>query len=336
MTEKPPPRRFGGRTKSKAEQLGQMRGIEQAANVLDAPASADSGDMRQVPIDEVRVDPNNPRCLGIEWEMLQKGSEAFEDPVMRAEIEAIYGLAQTIRKEGQRSPIEVYRNGGVKRIVFGERRYWAVRLAELSTVKAIVLRTAPENVPLIQLIENIQHRQMPLYETILNIRMVVEREAEIGQPVKDATDLMERTGLGRASAYRYFRYVELPADVEGLLESRIIATHDDLTALLKHDTVAKRKEAIANYLADGSMSLAPTPDESPPRPKSRSKGRPKTTISLGSTRNPSVARHLLRKLDPKGDYESVDWEDIGSVATAWKGLLDKLELEFSGKRSPPS
>ena len=321
---------FGGGGKSKAEKLGQMRGIEQAAGVLDAPISPDSGDMRLVPIDEVRVDPNNPRRLNVDWETVQQELESIEDPDKRKEIETIQGLAQTIRRVGQRSPIEVVRDGGIKRVVVGERRYWAVRLAGLPSIKSIVLHAPPENVPLVQLIENIQRKEMPLWETILNIRLVVERENELGTPVKDATDLMDRAGLARTSAYRYWRYIDLPDDVEAVLENRSITTHDELTALLKIESPAKRKQALAQYLSGGPLSpkteTAKTDQDSATKPRGR--GRPKTTISLGSTKNPSVAQHLFKKLDPKGDYSDTDWDDVGAVSKAWRSLLTKLEKQL--------
>lgn len=321
---------FGGGGQSKAEKLGQMRGIEQAAGVLDAPISPDSGDMRLVPIDEVRVDPNNPRRLNVDWETVQQELESIEDPDKRKEIETIQGLAQTIRRVGQRSPIEVVRDGGIKRVVVGERRYWAVRLAGLPSIKSIVLHAPPENVPLVQLIENIQRKEMPLWETILNIRLVVERENELGTPVKDATDLMDRAGLARTSAYRYWRYIDLPDDVEAVLENRSITTHDELTALLKIESPAKRKQALAQYLSGGPLSpkteTAKTDQDSATKPRGR--GRPKTTISLGSTKNPSVAQHLFKKLDPKGDYSDTDWDDVGAVSKAWRSLLTKLEKQL--------
>ena len=321
---------FGGGGQSKAEKLGQMRGIEQAAGVLDAPISPDSGDMRLVPIDEVRVDPNNPRRLNVDWETVQQELESIEDPDKRKEIEAIQGLAQTIRRVGQRSPIEVVRDGGIKRVVVGERRYWAVRLAGLPSIKSIVLHAPPENVPLVQLIENIQRKEMPLWETILNIRLVVERENELGTPVKDATDLMDRAGLSRPTAYRYWRYIDIPSDVEAVLENRSITTHDELTTLLKIESPAKRKQAIAQYLSGGPLSpkTEPAKTDQSSKTKSRGRGRPKTTISLGSTKNPSVAQHLFKKLDPKGDYSDTDWDDVGAVSKAWRSLLTKLEKQL--------
>lgn len=316
------PRSFGAASR-KEQQLGAMRGIDRAAHALDAPISPDSGEMRLLPIDEVCVDPNNPRRLNITWELMQEPLEQIESPQLRDEVEAILGLAQTFRTVGQRSPIEVVRDGQVKRIVFGERRYWAARVVGLPAIKAIVLRSVPENVPLVQLIENVQHRQMPLYETVLNLRMIIEREAELGAPIKDATDLMQRTGLTRATAYRFWRYINLPDDVERLLSSGTLRTHEEIAAVLRHNTPAARKLAVDRYLAGGSLAESTTEPRNPPSPRRR--GRPKTTISFGSTRNVRVARHLFTTLDPDGDYDEIDWEDIGSVSIAWKALLKRIE-----------
>ena len=317
------PRSFRTRP-TKEQQLGTLRGIGEAANALDTPASPDAGDMRLVPIDEVRVDPNNPRRLNLTWELIQTPVESLEPPGLRHEVELIVGLAQTFRQVGQRSPIEVVRDGPIKRIVFGERRYWAARIAGLPLIKAIVLRSEPDNAALVQLIENIQHKQLPLYETVANLRAVIERENELGTPVRDATDLMERTGLTRATAYRYWRYMDLPEDVEALLAARTLSTHEELGAILKHPTPAAREAALARYLAGGSLGATlpePEADAPPPRPR----GRPRTTISFGSTKNARVARHLFHTLDPDGDYQHLDWEDVTAVSEAWKAFLDGLE-----------
>ena len=316
------PRSFGTGSR-KEQQLGAMRGIDRAAHALDAPISPDSGEMRLLPLDEVCVDPNNPRRLNITWELMQEPLDKIESPQIRDEVEAILGLAQTFRTVGQRSPIEVVRNGQVKRIVFGERRYWAARVVGLPAIKAIVLRSVPENVPLVQLIENVQHRQMPLYETVLNLRMIIEREAELGAPIKDATDLMQRTGLTRATAYRFWRYINLPDDVERLLSAGTLRTHEEIAAILRHNTPAARKLAVDRYLAGGSLAESTTEPRNQPSPRRR--GRPRTTISFGSTRNVRVARHLFATLEPDGDYDEIDWEDIGSVSNAWKALLKRIE-----------
>ena len=308
---------------SKAHQLGGMRGIDRAAHALDAPISPDSGEMRLLPLDEVRVNSANPRRLNVTWDLIQGSPDQISSPKLRDEVEHILGLAQTFRTIGQRSPIEVVRDGSLKRIVFGERRYWAARVAAMPTIKAIVLRSAPENIPLVQLVENIQHRQMPLYETVLNIRMIIDRQAELGEPIKDATDLIARTGLTRATAYRYWRYIELPDDVEDLLSSGTLRSHDDLTKVLRHPDAATRTRAVERYLAGGSLAEDVT--ESPSRTPPRRRGRPRTTISFGSTKSVDVARHLLRTLDPDAGYDGVDWEDLASIAAAWKELLKRLE-----------
>ena len=316
------PRSFGTGSR-KEQQLGAMRGIDRAAHALDAPISPDSGEMRLLPIDEVCVDPHNPRRLNITWEVMQEPLGQIESPQLRDEVEAIQGLAQTLRTVGQRSPIEVVRDGQVKRIVFGERRYWAARMVGMPAIKAIVLRSVPQNVPLVQLIENVQHRQMPLYETVMNLRMIMEREAELGAPIKDATDLIQRTGLTRATAYRFWRYINLPDDVESFLSSGTLRTHEEIGAVLRHKTPAARKLAVDRYLAGGSLVETTTEPGNPSSPRRR--GRPRTTISLGSTRNVDVAQHLITTLDPGGDYDEFDWEDIESVSNAWKALLKRIQ-----------
>ena len=164
---------------------------------------------------------------------------------------------------------------------------------------------------------------MPLYETVLNLRSVIERESELGSAVLDATDLMDRTGLTRATAYRYWRYLDLPEDVETLLATGTLRTHDELGAILKHATPAEREAALARYLGGGSLGARLSENDA--RQKPRRRGRPRTTISFGTTKNPQVARHLFQTLDPDRDYEAVDWNDVAAVSKAWQELLAALE-----------
>ena len=38
-----------------------------------------------------------------------------------------------------------------------------------------------------------------------------------------------------------------------------------------------------------------------------------------------MAQHLITTLDPGGDYDEFDWEDIESVSNAWKALLKRIQ-----------
>ncbi len=316
-------KRLGG-SSDRMKKLGKVRGLQEAASALDKPVSPDSGEMRHMPIDEVRVDPNNPRRLELDWNVVKQDPETIQDPSKRKEVEDIHGMAVTFQNIGQRSPIEVVRDGAIFRIVFGERRYWAARLAGMTTLKVIVLRVVPDNVPLVQLIENIQHKQLTLYKTILNIRAMIDREAELEHPIKDVTDLIDRTGLARASAYRYWKYVDLPNDVEEALENQTINTHDELYALLKHTTAKARKEALARYIAGSSLDVMIN-KQTPVTTKRQAGGRPRTSISFGSTKNWKVAKLIFEKIDPDGQYHNIDWHDLSAVTKAWRELLVTLE-----------
>ena len=117
--------------------------------------------------------------------------------------------------------------------------------------------------------------------------------------------------------------MELPEDVESLLATGILSTHEEIGAILKHATPAVREAALARYLAGGSLGASLSDDDTRQIPRRR--GRPRTTISFGSTKNPRVARHLFQTLDPNGDYEALDWSDVTEVAKAWQGLLAGLE-----------
>ena len=318
-------KRFGSSKPRKDPDLGEVRGIGQAASMLDAPISPASGDIRDAPIDEVKPDPLNPRFLNLTWELVQQDPTTIDDPETRKNVEYIQGLAKTLKTIGQRQPCEVVREGSILRIVFGERRYWAARLAELPTLKVSVLLAVPDNVPLVQLIENIHQQPLSFYHTILNIRAVVAREEELGKPIKDATDLMERTGLSRTSAYRYWGFMELPNDVEAALEKRVITSRRELDKLLQFRTVAARRKALERFATQGSFSEPAATEPKPVTLGTRRKGRPRTSVSFGSTKNMQLARFVIEALDTEREFSNVDWDDIEAVTGTWKQLMAKFE-----------
>jgi len=315
------------RNTPRAEALGKIEGIDKAGAALQEDLPPDAGEMRIVALDEVHPDPNNPRRLGLDWTTVQKSPEDISDVRLRDEVSDIQGLAKTILKVGQRQPCEVIFEKGSYTLIFGERRYWACRIAKKPTLKVTVLRAVPENVALVQLIENIHQKKMPLYETILNIRSIITQENRLNAPIKDATDLMNRTGLRRATAYRYWRCIELPKDIEACLKDRTLKSHDDLSAILKFTSIKDRKAAIARFKATGSFDEPKEVGKNVKVAKSKKRkgGRPSSKITFGQTKNTDLARHIITTLDPDSSYDRIDWTNFSEVSQAWKAVLEKIE-----------
>ena len=312
------------KTKPRAPRPSPLPDIDEINAQLDAPIPPDAGDMRLIPIDTVRPDPDNPRHAQLSWKIVQTDPDELTDPQIRTEVREIASLASTLREIGQRQPIEVVIAGNIFRIVFGERRYWAARLCGLTTVKAIVLRQAPRNTPRVQHIENNQRRGIAFYRQILNIRAAVDREAALGTPLKEAKELQTLLGLGRTTAFRYWKCIDLPEDIDAMLASGTIHTLDEIEQLLTHPTAELRQNAIAQRGSDGPIAQASVPKR-PSRAPRRRPGRPRTLISFGSTDNAKLAQYLFKRLAPGKRYLAIDFTNPDAVTLGWKQLLKSFE-----------
>jgi len=123
-------------------------------------------------------------------------------------------LSRSIRRTGILQPVLVTKEGGRFRIVAGERRVRAARLAGLSEVPVIVREGVTDRDHLLlALVENVQRRDLTALE-----------EAEAYRHLKDdfgltQEDIAERVGKDRATVANALRLLKLAAAVRAALEA---------------------------------------------------------------------------------------------------------------------
>lgn len=189
-----------------------------------SPADTESGDvLREIPIDEVAPNPEQPR-------------RAFDDSGLAA-------LADSIRLHGLLQPIVVEaRPEGGYRLVAGERRLRAARLAGLRSVPAVV-RPASESARQaleLALVENLQRTDLsPIEEAAAFARL-----ADTFGLSHDA--IARRVGRSRPAVSNAIRLLGLPPSIQvAVHEGRIPPNH--ARALLALPTVAQQ-EALARRI----------------------------------------------------------------------------------------
>ncbi|MDO4870897.1 MAG: ParB/RepB/Spo0J family partition protein [Candidatus Saccharibacteria bacterium] len=101
-------------------------------------------DLRQLPLDQIEADKEQPR-------------KAFEEEAMQA-------LAQSIKQHGVLQPIVVIKKGDKYKIVAGERRYRASKLVGLKKIPAIIRTLSAQNRLELSLIENVQRQDLNVIE----------------------------------------------------------------------------------------------------------------------------------------------------------------------------
>ena len=90
--------------------------------------------------------------------------------------EALYSLAESIKQHGVISPIVVCKTDGERyRIIAGERRWRASKLAGLETMPVIVRDYTEAQISEISLVENLQREDLNPLEEALGYRKLMDR-----------------------------------------------------------------------------------------------------------------------------------------------------------------
>jgi ParB family chromosome partitioning protein len=160
-------------------------------------------------------------------------------------------LSKSIRRTGILQPVLVTKEGGRFRIVAGERRVRAARLAGLSEVPVIVREGVTDRDQLLlALVENVQRRDLTALE-----------EAEAYRHLKDdfgltQEDVAERVGKDRATVANALRLLKLAVPVREALENgEITAGH--ARALLALPSAADQ-EQLAKEVVRRGLSVRAT------------------------------------------------------------------------------
>ncbi|MBP3644976.1 MAG: ParB/RepB/Spo0J family partition protein [Clostridia bacterium] len=125
--------------------------------------------------------------------------------------DALEQLAQSIREAGVLSPILVVENGSRYRIVAGERRYRASRIAGLATVPCIVREMTSEQQMEAALIENLQREDLNPIEEAAAIRSLMQ-EYRYTQD-----QAAKKLGKSRPAIANILRLLNLPKEITDLV-----------------------------------------------------------------------------------------------------------------------
>lgn len=232
-----------------------------------------------------------------------------DQPRKRFEKEALAELANSIRIHGVISPIAVRRvENGYYRIIAGERRWRAARIAGLKEIPAVILDAGEQAAMEMALIENLQREDLNPVEEARGYQSLIERYKLTQEEVA------EKVGRSRPAVANSLRLLGLPDSVLSLLEAgRISNGHARALLSLEGDSI--RSES-AERIARESLSVRQTEQ---------------------------LVKRLLRPSSPKGAEDSANkinyLESIEQDLTVKCGrrvrIIDgkdkgKIELEYYG------
>ncbi len=232
--------------------------------LFPAAATTDGAGVLELPLDRISGMDDQPR-------------HAF-DP------SALEELAASIRESGVLQPLLVSREGERYRLIAGERRLRAARLAGLASVPVIVRQTTPEDAFLLALVENVQREDLNAVEAARAYQRLTEDYGMTQEAVA------RRVGKQRSTVTNSLRLLRLATPV---LEAIVVGELAEGTAraLLPLDSSAQ-EEMLATIL-DRNLSAreveAMVRSRRPTRP--RSKSTPSAMADYFETLRAQLAEH---------------------------------------------
>lgn len=191
-----------------------------------------------------------------------------DQPRKEFDSEALSELADSISQHGVLQPLLLrpLLTGGY-RIVAGERRWRAARMAGLTEVPAIIREMSDAEEMLFALIENLQREDLTPLEEAWGYRTLIEAQDFTQEEVSKAV------GKSRPAITNALRLLNLPEDIQGMLERGEITAGHARTLLsfksqedmrlgaqkAKDGASVRELEALAKRLNEKKESLPKTP-----------------------------------------------------------------------------
>lgn len=167
-----------------------------------------------------------------------------DQPRKAFDREALEQLADSIRELGLLQPILVRREGDRFRIIAGERRYRACRLAGLRRVPVVEKELSQQEGMLAALIENLQREDLNPMEEAAAIRQLMD---SAGLTQEEAA---ARLGKSRPAVANTLRLLSLPARLQKLVaEGQLSEGHARALAGVKNAPL--QEELAARAIREG-------------------------------------------------------------------------------------
>lgn len=196
---------------------GLGRGLE---SLFEDAARDVGGPVSTLPLREIEPDKDQPR-------------KDFDE-------QALSELADSIARHGLLQPIAVRAAaGGAYKIIAGERRWRAARLAGLSEVPVVIKDVTDAEAMELALIENLQREDLDPVEEAMGYRQLMER-CELTQE-----QTAQKIGKSRSAIANSLRLLNLPDDVLAFLKEGKLSTGHAKVLLGLPDAALQTKAAEA-------------------------------------------------------------------------------------------
>jgi len=225
---------------NKKDALG--KGIRSLLQNIDADLKTTAGNLKtevveqstaslRVPLDQIEVNPKQPR-------------KDFDE-------EALSELAASLKMHDIIQPLTVSKlPGGKYRLIAGERRFRASKIAGLKDVPVYVRQANDVQLLELSLLENLQRENLNAIEIALSYKRLMD-ELDYTQE-----QVAERMGKDRSTVTNYIRLLKLPPDIQVAVRNGILSM-GHARALINVDVVDKQL-FIFNEIKKKGLSVRQT------------------------------------------------------------------------------
>lgn len=229
-------------TPNKKDREALGKGIRSLLQNIDTDLKTPAGGLRpavaenvtgilRIPLDQIETNPKQPR-------------RDFDET-------ALQELAASIRIHDIIQPITVSRiAGGRYRIISGERRFRAAKLAGIRDIPAYIRQANDQQLLELALLENLQREDLNAMEIALSYKRMMD-ELNFTQE-----QVSERMGKERSTVANYVRLLKLPPDIQIALRNSVISM-GHARALINVDTVDKQLH-LFHEIKNRSLSVRQT------------------------------------------------------------------------------
>lgn len=218
------------------------KGIRSLLLNIDADLKTTSGQLKtnvaeaatsilRIPLEHIETNPRQPRY-------------DFDE-------QSLNELANSIRMHDIIQPVTVSKlDSGKYRLVSGERRYRAAKIAGLKDIPAYIRQANDQQLLELALLENLQREDLNAIEIALSYKRMMDEISYTQEQVA------ERMGKERSTVANYIRLLKLPPDIQVAVRSGKLSM-GHARALVNVDTVDKQL-FIFHEIMDKGLSVRQT------------------------------------------------------------------------------
>ncbi|HUQ97554.1 MAG TPA: ParB/RepB/Spo0J family partition protein [Chitinophagaceae bacterium] len=188
--------------------------LKNTAGILAPKAVEEATSTLRIAIEHIETNPKQPR-------------KNFDEQNLQE-------LAQSIKLHDIIQPVTVSKiHGNRYRLISGERRWRAAKLAGLADIPAYVRQANDQQLLELALLENLQREDLNAMEIALSYKRMMEELAHTQEQVA------ERMGKDRSTVTNYIRLLKLPPDIQVAVRNGEISM-GHARALINVDTIDKQ------------------------------------------------------------------------------------------------